>query len=116
MFGLSWAELMVIGVVALIVIGPRDLPEAFRSLGRGIGAIRQMARDVQGFAADFLRESEIDALRRDVETSFEADLGDRDRAAPERAPPPEASTTSCPTDREAAKEASKPAPLEKADS
>ena len=43
----GWAELLVIGVVALIVIGPRDLPGVFRTLGRFTGKIRRMAREFQ---------------------------------------------------------------------
>lgn len=47
MFDIGWTELMVIGVVALIVIGPRDLPDLFRTLGRFTGKLRSMARDFQ---------------------------------------------------------------------
>jgi sec-independent protein translocase protein TatB len=44
---IGWTELMVIGVVALIVIGPKDLPEMFRTLGRFTAKARSMARDFQ---------------------------------------------------------------------
>jgi sec-independent protein translocase protein TatB len=47
MFDIGWTELVVIGVVALIVIGPKDLPEMFRTLGRFTGKARSMARDFQ---------------------------------------------------------------------
>ncbi|MGQ0566750.1 MAG: Sec-independent protein translocase protein TatB [Gemmobacter sp.] len=47
MFDIGWSELLIIGVVALIVIGPRDLPEMFRTLGRVTGKLRSMARDFQ---------------------------------------------------------------------
>ena len=47
MFDLGWAELLVIGIVALIVVGPKDLPGMFRALGRFTGKIRRMAREFQ---------------------------------------------------------------------
>lgn len=45
MFDLGWTELLVIGVVALIVIGPKDLPVMFRQVGRFVGKARAMARE-----------------------------------------------------------------------
>jgi sec-independent protein translocase protein TatB len=44
-FDLGWSELMVIGVVALIVVGPKDLPVLFRNVGRFVGKARGMARE-----------------------------------------------------------------------
>ena len=45
MFGLGWAEIMVVGVVALIVIGPRELPVVFQKVGQFIGKAKAMARE-----------------------------------------------------------------------
>ena len=45
MFGLGWSEMVLIGIVALIVIGPKDLPVMFRTLGQFTGKARQMARE-----------------------------------------------------------------------
>ena len=45
MFDLGWSELLVIGVVALIVVGPKDLPVLFRNIGRWVGKARGLARE-----------------------------------------------------------------------
>ena len=45
MFDMGWSELLVIGVVALIVVGPKDLPVLFRNVGRFVGKARGMARE-----------------------------------------------------------------------
>ena len=47
MFGLGWSEMILIGIVALIVIGPKDLPNMFRELGRMTGKARSMASEFQ---------------------------------------------------------------------
>jgi len=47
MFDIGWTELLVIGIVSLIVVGPKDLPGMFRALGRFTGKARAMARDFQ---------------------------------------------------------------------
>jgi sec-independent protein translocase protein TatB len=47
MFDIGWSELMIIGVVALIVVGPKDLPMMFRKVGNFVGKAKGMARDFQ---------------------------------------------------------------------
>jgi len=47
MFNIGWSEMMIIGVVALIVVGPKDLPIMFRKVGNFVGKARGMARDFQ---------------------------------------------------------------------
>jgi sec-independent protein translocase protein TatB len=52
MFDIGWTELLVIGIVALIVVGPKDLPGMFRTLGRFTGKAKGMARDFQSAMND----------------------------------------------------------------
>lgn len=62
MFDLGFAELLVIGIVALIVVGPKDLPVLFRNVGRYVGRLRGMAREFSSAmnqAADEAGVSEI---------------------------------------------------------
>ncbi len=47
MFDIGWSELLVIGVVALIIVGPKELPKLFRTVGQFVGKARGMAREFQ---------------------------------------------------------------------
>src|SRR5215211_4652611 len=68
MFDLSWGEVMVIGAVALIVIGPKDLPKALRTLGNMTAKVRSMAAEFQSQFNDAMREAELDEIRKQVES------------------------------------------------
>jgi sec-independent protein translocase protein TatB len=59
MFDLGWTELLVIGIVALIVVGPKDLPGMFRTLGRFTAKARNMAREFQRAMDDAADEAGI---------------------------------------------------------
>jgi sec-independent protein translocase protein TatB len=67
MFDIGWGELVVIGVVALIVIGPKELPGLLRTFGQGMTKLRAMAADFQGQFNDAMREVELDDLRKQAE-------------------------------------------------
>lgn len=60
MFDIGWSELLLIGVVALIVVGPKDLPHLFHSLGRFTAKARAMAREFSSAMEDAARSSGID--------------------------------------------------------
>lgn len=60
MLDIGWSELLLIGVVALIVIGPRDLPHMFRALGRITGKVRMMAREFSSAMEDAARDLGLD--------------------------------------------------------
>jgi sec-independent protein translocase protein TatB len=65
MFDLSWTELMVVAVVAIIFIGPKELPNALRLVGKWTGKARAMARDFQNSVDDMVRESELADLKKE---------------------------------------------------
>src|SRR3974390_3124276 len=64
MFGLNWGELVVIGIVALIAIGPKELPTVLRTLGQWMGKIRRMANEFQTQFNEALREAEFADLKK----------------------------------------------------
>ncbi len=66
MLDVGWAELLVIGVVALIVIGPKDLPEMFRQLGRFTAKLRSMAREFQRAMDQAAKESGVKDIAKDL--------------------------------------------------
>jgi sec-independent protein translocase protein TatB len=67
MFDIGWTELVVIGIVALIVIGPRELPRTLRTIGQMMTRVRRMASEFQGQFNDAIREAELDELRKEAE-------------------------------------------------
>jgi sec-independent protein translocase protein TatB len=67
MFDIAWSEMLVIGAVALVVIGPKDLPKALRSVGEAVGKIKRMAAEFQGQFNDAMREAELHDLKKQVE-------------------------------------------------
>src|SRR5215813_12943431 len=68
MFDIGWGELIVIGVVALIAIGPKELPGALRAMGHYMGKIRRMAADFQNQFQEAMREAEMADLKKQVDT------------------------------------------------
>jgi sec-independent protein translocase protein TatB len=72
MFDIGWTELVVIGVVALIVIGPRDLPEMFRTLGRFTAKLRSMSRDFSRAMEAAAKESGVQDVARDLKSATSA--------------------------------------------
>ena len=66
MFDLAWSEIALIGVVALVVIGPKDLPEAIRGVARGVQKLRRMAAEFQGHADELVREAKLDEVRNQI--------------------------------------------------
>ncbi len=68
MFDIAWGEFVVIAVVALIVIGPKELPAVLRTIGQWTVKIRRMAAEFQGQFQEALREAEMADLRKEVDS------------------------------------------------
>lgn len=66
MFEIGWSELMLIGIVALIVIGPKELPTVLRTVGRTLTRVRRMASDFQGQFQDALRDADVAEMRDEI--------------------------------------------------
>jgi sec-independent protein translocase protein TatB len=66
MFDMSWGEVLVIGAVALIVIGPKDLPKALRTLGNMTSQVKKMASEFQSQFNEAMREAELDDIKKEV--------------------------------------------------
>ena len=68
MFEVSWSEILVIGIVALIVVGPKELPVLLRTVGRYMGIIKRQAAEFRAQFDEAMRESELDQIRKDMES------------------------------------------------
>lgn len=64
MFDVGWSELVVVGVVALVVIGPKELPGVIRSVGKAVGKLRTMAGEFRGQFDDAMREADLHEVKK----------------------------------------------------
>ena len=79
MLDMSWGEVMLIGGVALIVIGPKDLPKALRTVGQVTSKLRRMAGEFQMQFNEAIREAELDDVRQARSTGSATPCGPRAR-------------------------------------
>ncbi|MEH6950696.1 Sec-independent protein translocase protein TatB [Nitrobacter sp. NHB1] len=75
MFDIGWSELVVIAVVALIAIGPKELPGVLRMVGRWIGKARKMAAEFQGQFNEAMREADMADLKKSFDEVRDATSG-----------------------------------------
>jgi sec-independent protein translocase protein TatB len=75
MFDIGWSELVVIAVVALIAIGPKELPGVLRMVGQWMGKARKMASEFQGQFQEAMREAEMADLKKSFDEVKEAATG-----------------------------------------
>jgi sec-independent protein translocase protein TatB len=74
LFDLGMSELLLIGVVALVVIGPKDLPKALRVAGFWVKKARTLSREFQSSVEQMIREAELDEMRQELKKASEIDL------------------------------------------
>ena len=74
MFGIDSPELLVIAIVALIVIGPKELPNMLRSWGKWMAQARGMASEFRGHVDEMVRQSELDDVKKQLESTSGLDL------------------------------------------
>jgi sec-independent protein translocase protein TatB len=83
MFDITSSKLLILGVVALIVIGPKDLPMLLRTIGKYMGMMRRQANEFRAQFDDAMRESELEQIKKDVENlgrEAEASMRDAEHA------------------------------------
>ncbi len=67
MFDIGWPELFVIAVIALVVIGPKDLPKVMRTVGQWVGKAKRMTYDFKRHVDDMINESELGEVRKQMQ-------------------------------------------------
>src|SRR3974390_3620508 len=75
MFDISWTEYLIIAVVGLIAIGPKELPGVLRMVGQWVGKARKMAAEFQGQFQEAMREAEMADLKKSFDEVKEAASG-----------------------------------------
>ena len=80
MLDLSWSHILILLIVALVVVGPKDLPRLMRIVGQWMGKARKMADEFRKSFDDMARQSELDELRKEIENlRHERPLADIER-------------------------------------
>src|SRR5205823_132684 len=75
MFDLGWGKLVVIALIALVVIGPKELPAVLRTVGQWMTKIRRMAAEFQGQFQEAMREAEMAEMKKHVDEISDAAKG-----------------------------------------
>ena len=92
MFGIDSTELLVVAVVALVVIGPKDLPRVMRTVGQWVGRARGMARHFRSGIDTMIREAELEEMEKKWKEENERIMREHPilaaEAPPEPLPPP----------------------------
>ena len=74
MFDIGWQELFIIAVLAIIVVGPKDLPGALRTVTKWLRKARSVAREFQSGIDDMVRESDLDDMKKQLEGAADYDI------------------------------------------
>jgi len=79
MLDIGWTEILVIAVIALFVVGPKDIPKALRTVGVWVGKLRSLSREFQSTVEDAVRDTELDEVKKQIEsakTGFQKEVND----------------------------------------
>ncbi|GLQ07472.1 Sec-independent protein translocase protein TatB [Sneathiella chinensis] len=74
MFDIGWSEMVFVVIVAILVIGPKDLPRAIASVGKYVRKARALARDFQSGIDDLARDAELDDLKKTVQNGTDFNI------------------------------------------
>jgi sec-independent protein translocase protein TatB len=77
MFDIGWQELIIIGALVIIVVGPKDLPRVLKTIMGMVRKARGMAREFQSSVDDLIREADLDDMKHQVESAGRVDLNKR---------------------------------------
>ena len=69
MLDIGWTEILIITVIALFVVGPKDIPKVLRTIGIWIGKFKSIARDFQNTVHDAVKEAELDEVKKQIESA-----------------------------------------------
>lgn len=76
MFDLAWSELFVVGLVAVLVLGPKELPQAMRTFAKALRKVRSLGAEFQGHFNEMVREAELEEVRKQVQKFSQTSLVD----------------------------------------
>jgi sec-independent protein translocase protein TatB len=83
MFDISWSELLILGLVTLIFVGPKELPRFLGTLGRYMGVVRRQANEFRAVFEQAMREAEMDQIQKEIRSvsdGVKASLDDATRS------------------------------------
>jgi sec-independent protein translocase protein TatB len=110
MFGIDWEELLVIVVVAVVVIGPKDMPVALRTAGRWIARVRRVSNHFRAGIETMIREAEMEEMEKKWAAQNEQIMREHPADAPPEAEPTGAYPARPPVPSEGGPEAAGPPP------
>ena len=74
MFDIGWQELFLVAVITILVVGPKELPHVLKTVVGGVRKVRSLANDFQLSIDELARETELDDIRKDLESAADVDL------------------------------------------
>ncbi|MFP6709428.1 MAG: Sec-independent protein translocase protein TatB [Alphaproteobacteria bacterium] len=99
MLDIGWSEMLMIAVVAIVVIGPKELPRALRTVGQWVSKARAMTRELQASVNNMIAETELDDLRESANSI--SNFSDDFSGASTVMPPPPPTSMKSPSDEDA---------------